>query len=130
MANAFDINDTIETDILDEGEPSDSFATGSGPHMPEDPDYVPPSSAALRALDAGIESAKTQPLVTRKIRVKRTEAAMKASFEGDPLSEAAYVRRRVMALEEKISELLTGASDDARALILSTKALEHLKRYY
>lgn len=116
--NAFDVTDTLETDILDE-------------HMPEDPDYVPPSPAALKALEAGIKSAKTEPLVHRpRIRHKRTEQEMRDSFKGDPLSEAAYVRKRILNLEEKIAELLTNASDDARNLVLGTKACEHLKRYY
>jgi hypothetical protein len=98
MANAFDINDTIETDVLDE-------------HMPE-------------------QDTRPVRLLPKGKRVKRTEQEMKASFKGDPLSEAAYVRRRIASLEEKISQLLTCATPEARDLILNTKALEHLKRYY
>jgi hypothetical protein len=89
----FDITDTIETDILDAGEPP------------------------VRLLPKGK-------------RHKRTEAEMTASFKDDPLNEAAYVRRRILSLEEKIEELLNNASPEARELVLGSKACEHLKRYY
>jgi hypothetical protein len=126
MANAFDINDTIETDILDEHMSEDEtdmanlieFADGGS-------NYVPKPDASSRGTTPRVVGSGSP-----KGRRKRTESQMKASFKGDPLSEAAYVRRRIASLEEKISQLLTCATPEARDLILNTKALEHLKRYY
>jgi hypothetical protein len=61
-------------------------------------------------------------------RVKRTEKDMLASFEGDTLGEAAYLRDRVAKLEDKIAELL-GAVSGSEVTDLVLKGREHLAKY-
>jgi hypothetical protein len=66
-------------------------------------------------------------IVERKTRIKRTESQMLESVSGDPLSEAHYLKARLIKLEDKISELLAAASPEARELILTR--MTHLGRY-
>jgi hypothetical protein len=63
----------------------------------------------------------------RKTRVKRTESQMLESVAGDPLSEAHYLKARLIKLEEKIADLMSKASPQAVELVL--KGNEHFGRY-
>lgn len=60
-------------------------------------------------------------------RVKRTEADMLASVAGDVISEAQYLKERLMKLEQKMSELIGSVSAEARDMVLSRST--HLERY-
>ncbi len=60
-------------------------------------------------------------------RVKRTEADMLASVAGDVISEAQYLKERLMKLEQKMSDLIGSVSAEARDMVLSRAT--HLERY-
>jgi hypothetical protein len=66
-------------------------------------------------------------IVERKTRVKRTESQMLESVAGDPLSEAHYLKARLIKLEEKMADLMSKASPQAVELVL--KGNEHFGRY-
>jgi hypothetical protein len=60
-------------------------------------------------------------------RQKRTEADMLASVAGDVISEAQYLKERLMKLEQKMSDLIGSVSAEARDMVLSRAS--HLERY-
>jgi hypothetical protein len=66
-------------------------------------------------------------IAEKKTRVKRTESQMLESVAGDPLSEAHYLKARLMKLEDKMSELMSKASPKAIELVLQGN--EHFGRY-
>jgi hypothetical protein len=66
-------------------------------------------------------------IVERKTRVKRTESQMLESVAGDPLSEAHYLKARLIKLEEKMADLMSKASSQAVELVLQGN--EHFRRY-
>jgi hypothetical protein len=66
-------------------------------------------------------------ITDRKTRVKRTESQMLESVKDDPLSEAHYLKARLIKLEEKMADLMSKASPEAIELVL--KGNEHFGRY-
>jgi hypothetical protein len=72
-------------------------------------------------------SGREETINDRKTRVKRTESQMLESVAGDPLSEAHYLKARLIKLEEKIADLMSKASPQAVELVL--KGNEHFGRY-
>lgn len=73
------------------------------------------------------ENASKHKIAEKKTRVKRTESQMLESVAGDPLSEAHYLKARLMKLEDKMSELMSKASPKAVELVLQGN--EHFGRY-
>jgi hypothetical protein len=63
----------------------------------------------------------------KKTRVKRTESQMLESVAGDPLSEAHYLKARLIKLEEKMADLMSKASPKSVELVLQGN--EHFRRY-
>jgi hypothetical protein len=70
---------------------------------------------------------KNVTIVERKTRVKRTESQMLESVAGDPLSEAHYLKARLIKLQEKMADLMSKASPQAVELVLQGN--EHFRRY-
>jgi hypothetical protein len=70
---------------------------------------------------------KNVTIVERKTMVKRTESQMLESVAGDPLSEAHYLKARLIKLEEKMADLMSKASPQAVELVLQGN--EHFRRY-
>jgi hypothetical protein len=66
-------------------------------------------------------------IAEKKTRVKRTESQMLESVSGDPLSEAHYLKARLIKLEEKMADLMSKASPKAIELVLQGN--EHFGRY-
>jgi hypothetical protein len=84
-----------------------------------------PALAPEGASVAGQVTASHEAKVTK--RQKRTEADMLASVAGDVISEAQYLKERLMKLEQKMSDLIGSVSAEAREMVLSRST--HLERY-